>query len=423
MAFISRNFQSGITEAFSDRNFRIYSVGSITSWITFFIQLIAVNWYAWEITQSTAWLAIITLMDILPTILFMPFCGALADRYDRLKIWKISNFLLLSQAVLIAYLAWIDQLPIITLAALVFIHGIFVALTVPAMNSMLPRFIAKEKLTSAIAVNASYTQFAVFVGPALAGFLIANFDIAIAFGINAFGYMVLLLVIYTLKTPEDFTSPTKSEKSIMADIQDGFSYIFKHPQFMPIVILMLLGDFLMSAVYYMTPAFSDQLLEAGVIGVSAILAARGIGATITALWLAHGGEALIIPHRIIWAFLISMIALVIMYLFPNLYIAIAMSVIMGLAGEFRRTLSYSYIQVEVIEEQRGRVMGSLFMLGQCAGGIGTYIVGAIAVNYGLIIPTLLAAAFCFAIWLILFIRRPITSKDGSIPQAHSLQDR
>ena len=43
----------GIGEAFAERNFRIYSIGSITSWITYFVQAIAFSWATWEITRST----------------------------------------------------------------------------------------------------------------------------------------------------------------------------------------------------------------------------------------------------------------------------------------------------------------------------------------------------------------------------------
>ncbi|MFX8410456.1 hypothetical protein ABTL60_19495, partial [Acinetobacter baumannii] len=49
----------GIGEAFADRNFRIYSVGSITSWITYYIQDIAFSWVTWEVTHSTVWLAVV----------------------------------------------------------------------------------------------------------------------------------------------------------------------------------------------------------------------------------------------------------------------------------------------------------------------------------------------------------------------------
>ena len=62
----------GIGDALADRNFRIFSIGSITSWICFFVQVVAVSWTAWELTHSTTWLAIIALLDIAPNVLLVP---------------------------------------------------------------------------------------------------------------------------------------------------------------------------------------------------------------------------------------------------------------------------------------------------------------------------------------------------------------
>ncbi len=76
----------GIGEAFSDRNFRIYSIGSVTSWITYFVQTITFSWVTWDATHSTTWLAIVSAATSVTTILFLPLGGVLADRHDRLRI-------------------------------------------------------------------------------------------------------------------------------------------------------------------------------------------------------------------------------------------------------------------------------------------------------------------------------------------------
>ena len=135
----------GIGRAFADRNFRIYSLGAIGSWISFFVQFIAVAWLTWELTKSTTWLAAMALLDIVPSVLLMPFAGALADRHDRHTIMLVTSFLLLIQAAAMAVLAWMNMLTIWPLAALVFLHGIFICFMVPAMYGTLPRFDLKAR--------------------------------------------------------------------------------------------------------------------------------------------------------------------------------------------------------------------------------------------------------------------------------------
>ncbi len=80
----------GIAEAFGDRNFRLYSIGSIVSWLSFFVQAVAVSWTAWDLTHSTAWLAIVALADATVNIVLMPIGGVLADRGDRLRMLFLS---------------------------------------------------------------------------------------------------------------------------------------------------------------------------------------------------------------------------------------------------------------------------------------------------------------------------------------------
>src|SRR5260370_26243003 len=82
----------GIADAFEDRNFRLYSVGAIVSWLSFFVQAVAVSWTAWELTHSTRWLAIVAVLDAAPKIVLMPIGGGVAHRYAPFRLLFISYF-------------------------------------------------------------------------------------------------------------------------------------------------------------------------------------------------------------------------------------------------------------------------------------------------------------------------------------------
>ncbi len=252
----------GIGNAFSDYNFRIYSIGAIATWIGFFVQLVAVSWHAWELTHSTSWLAIIALLDIVP-----------------------------------------------------------------------------------------------------------------------------------------------NTESIYMDIKAGVSYIFNHKGISSILIILLVGDALAASIFYMAPAFSEQILGLGVVGVSIILASKGMGAAIAAFWIAYDGEKMATVERMLWGFLFFIIAVFVIFLFRNLYITIIAFVILGMAAETYHTIMTAIVQLSVLEQQRGRVMGTLFMFAQFASGIGTYLIGYYALKHGLVKPTLVVATICFFVWLIYFINR------------------
>ena len=170
-------------------------------------------------------------------------------------------------------------------------------------------------------------------------------------------------------------------------------------------MLALVGDALMAGVYRMAPAYAEQFLGMGVEGMSLVLSSIGIGAVIAALYLAWGGARVATVQRVIWSFLINACAVGILYLYSNLTIAIATCLIIGLASEIRTTASYSLIQLNVSEVQRGRVMGNMFLLAQLARGVGTYVIGVSASSHGLTLPMLAAVSISIVVWLVFYLRR------------------
>jgi MFS family permease len=395
----------GIGEAFSDRNFRIYSIGSIVSWLSFFVQMVAVSWTAWALTHSTTWLAIVALADIAPNIAFVPLGGVLADRVDRFQIVVATHILALFQSLALAILASTDRLTILPLVILAFLHGLIHSFSMPGLFGMLPRFVAREQLSSAIAVNAAYTQFAIFAGPALAGWIIVHYGAATAFATNVFGYFFYLCTIAFLRTPSDFKRPARSGRSFLGDFLDGVSYIAGHRGISALLLLMLMGDALSASTIQMLPAYADKILGMGVDGVSTLFSAAGFGATLAALWLAHGGAARASPQRVLWAFLAFVFAIICLALFASLIPAVLAMVAFGISGEIRRTGTVSILQVAVSDDQRGRVMSTQFLMQRIAGGAGVSLIGAVAEHHGLRAPTLIAACVALVAWGAAFANR------------------
>lgn len=395
----------GIGEAFADRNFRIYSIGSVGSWTSYFVQIVTVGWLTWELTESTQWLAIMALLDIVPNVVLMPFAGALADRYDRHKILIFTSILCMVQASVLAVIGWQGALTIWWLAALVLIHGIIISFMVPAMYGTIPRFVARGRVAAAIAVSATYRQLAVFLGPAFAGWIILEFGTTLAFVVNAIGYLLLIIAFLCLKTPPDFRQPPRSSRTVFGDIVDGIAYIRSTPTLMPLLLISLVADALAGGFFHMMPAYADTVLDRGVTGLSMMLSMMGLGAIGAALWLAHGGSDAARTDRILWAFLIATLALAVLVMTTNLYVAAVLAAIMGFAYETRKTSAFTIIQLAVDEGQRGRVTGTVFMISQLAAAIGTYLIGAYAVSSGVRMPILIGVAVSLCIWVAFYLHR------------------
>lgn len=389
----------GIGEAFADRNFRIYSIGSVISWITYFIQTIAFSWAAWEATRSTTWLAVITLLTVLATVLFIPLGGVLADRNDRFRMAMAAYACDAVKTLALTLLAFTGNLTLPVLCVSAFLHGLIHSFSIPASYGMMPRFVAPERLAAAIGVSAAYTQFAVFLGPAIAGWILVHWGIAIAFATNVAGYAIYFATAALLKTPPGYRQARAEPKSIRHDLFEGARYIFGHKGLSALLWLVLAGDAVSMAVYQMMPAYSALILSMGAGGVSTLFGAAGVGATLSALWLAHGGIRRATPDNVLWAVSGIAASIVLLSAASSLWVAVAAMLLFGFSGETRRTATASIMQGSVDDAQRGRVMSTLFLFNQIAGGLGTVTVGLVAQDAGLRLPMAIAAVLLGIIWL------------------------
>ncbi|RBP05036.1 putative MFS family arabinose efflux permease [Roseiarcus fermentans] len=395
----------GIGEAFADRNFRIYSIGSVTSWITYFVQEIAFSWTAWEVTKSTAWLAVVAGLTTLATILFIPVGGVFADRYDRFTMVRIAYGFDLVKAMILAILAATNSITLSIICAAAFAHGLIHSFSIPASYGMMPRFVAKDRLASCIAVSAAYTQFAVFAGPALAGWLLVHWGIAVAFLTNVLGYILYFVTTLFLVTPDGYQQDRAPRQSIRQDILVGISYVASHRGLSALLLLILAGDSVSSALYRLMPAYSSTVLAGGAGTMSALYGAAGLGATLAALWLAHGGAAGATPGRVLWALLGLAVSALLLAGSITLAMALLAMLLFGFSQETRRTGTVSIMQASVQDSQRGRVLSSLFLFTQVAGGLGTIIVGTSAQATGLRLPMLVSGLLVAVVWFITFGRR------------------
>ncbi len=385
----------GIADAFADRNFRIYSIGSVVSWLSFFVQSVAVAWTAWDLTHSTQWLAIVALADAIPNIILMPIGGVVADRVDRFRILLIAYVVATLQAALLAGLAFSGHLTIGLLTVLAALHGTAHAFSIPAAYGLLPRFVDRSRIPSAIGVAAAYTQLGIFAGPALAGWVIQNFGTAVAFATNVAGYGIFFLCAALLKTPDGYRQPRAAAKSFFADMVDGLRAILGNRGILGILALMLFGDMISAALRQMSPAFSAEDLGAGVEGLATLLACGGIGATLSALWLAQGGAHRSSPQNIIGSFLGFLLAATGMMLSKSLTMASIAMIGVGCAFEIFKTGTLALLQISVPDSIRGRVMSTQFLLLRLAG----------ADTFGIRLPILFIAAIALIVWAATFAQR------------------
>lgn len=160
---------------FRDRNFSWLAAGALISMVGDQFTLIALPWLVLKMTGDPLVLGTVLAVTSIPRALFILVGGALVDRHSPkrvLMLTKCVNTVLLG---VLAALVFANRLSLPLVYALAFGIGLSTAFSIPAATSMMPHVVAREQLQRANSMMMGMRQLSFFIGPLLAGGLIALF--------------------------------------------------------------------------------------------------------------------------------------------------------------------------------------------------------------------------------------------------------
>src|SRR5665213_1881803 len=134
-------------------NFGIYTVGSAVSLVGLWMQRIAVGWLTWQLTESGFWLGVVAFTDFFPVLMIGAFAGAAADRWDQLRMMKVTQSLSLLQSVALFALTVTGHMTLGLLLTLSTFQGIVTAFNQPARLALVPSLVAQADIAAAVAIN------------------------------------------------------------------------------------------------------------------------------------------------------------------------------------------------------------------------------------------------------------------------------
>ena len=144
------------------------------SWTGSWIEAAAFGYVVLLLGGSAATLGLIGFLNTIPNLVLALPAGALADRFDRRKVLFVFQGANMGVAIALALLWATGELNVFLMGVLAFLGGSFGTLSFPAFQAMLASTVPEEDLESAVALNSLSLQLARFVGPAIAGVLLAR---------------------------------------------------------------------------------------------------------------------------------------------------------------------------------------------------------------------------------------------------------
>jgi MFS family permease len=359
-------------------NFRLFIATQVFSYTGGWVQRIAQDWLVLSLTGSATAVGITVALQFLPSLLFSPYGGVIADRYPKRRIMVCTAASFATLAGLLAVLTMTGHVQVGQVFVLAFLTGTVIAVDNPTRQSFVTELVPQAHMRSAIGLNSSIFQLGALVGPAVSGLLISAFGPGFSFAINAISFMPPLVALLLMRTAELHVPEVRSPGSVR--LRETFGYVRRRPTILwPIVLAGCFSFFTMNLAVTLA-AYARTVAASGAGGYGLLTSTVAIGALAGALLAARRPPTRL---RILAA---TAALLAVLELSAGLaHAAAAFSLLLvgiGLCTVTLFTSVNSTVQLDTHRAMRGRVMGVYLLVFMGAGALGGPVVGYIDQHLG-----------------------------------------
>ena len=376
--------------AFQSRNFRLYFVGQLISLVGTWMQHIAMVWLAYRLTDSAAVLGLVGFASQVPILLFSIPAGVWNDRLDRRKLLLLTQFLSMLQALIMFTLTITDSVTPMLIIALAFMLGCINAVDLPARQAFIAQMVPdKLDLPNAIGLNSFLMNGSRFIGPALAGLIVASAGEAACFLINGLSYLGVIAALAAIRPAPRLPHAVQSAWSAL---RAGIDHAIAHPRIRLTLLLVAGFSFFVSPYVVMMPVFARDLFQGDARTYGFLVGTAGLGSVCAAMLLAwRGGKraAVGLDRMVGRTALTGGLALASLAFVPSIHLAYPLLMVLGFSVVLTAAGSNTLIQIDVEEEYRGRVMAIFSTAFLGIAPLGSLMVGTLSEVQG-VRPTLFA---------------------------------
>jgi len=388
------------------RNLAIYLSGQAISLVGTWLQVTAQGWLVWELSRSAAALGIATALATLPLLVFVPFTGTIADRYDRRKLLISTQTTAMVLAFILAFLVQTHLVRLWHVYLLALILGVVTALDFPAQQAFIGDLSGLEWVRQAVNLNAIILQVSRILGPAIAGTVITTLGIASSFWLNGLSFAAVIASLVAVRANQSRRSTSGRP---LRDLLDSLRFVRTQSRLLDLFALVLLSSFFGLGIINIMPAFASVVLHGGARELSGLLAASGGGALVSVVivipflnTLRRAGVALALTAIWMGAWF------AVMSHSTTLVAALLTIFLASIGGPAVTVVAMGLAQIMSPADMRGRIVGLLIMVGFGIQPIASLWIGYLAQWLGVPLAIMLNG-FCLMAGavLILLTRREL----------------
>ena len=166
----SKEFLIHVLQPLRHKNYALFGSSDFIASIGQFVREIALYWLAYEITGSAMALGILALCEATPRLVLSVLGGVIVDRYDRLRLLTVIQFLCAVPVFAMVVLYFLGVLRFWHIAVLETLLSIIRSMNPTAGQSLLQDLVPQDELMNTVALYSLGFNFARIVGPSLGVF-------------------------------------------------------------------------------------------------------------------------------------------------------------------------------------------------------------------------------------------------------------
>lgn len=370
--------RSAAPSLLQSRNVRLRVIGGLISVLGDQFYLIALPWLVLQLTGNAFEVGTVLALAGVPRALLMLVGGAFTDRFSPRRVMLYSNYLRAAVVGLMAGLVVTGSVQVWMLYAMALSFGTVDAFFYPAAQAILPKIVAREQLQAGNALLMGSTQVATFVGPVVAGAMIAVLDggqsaraaadslgIGVAFAVDSLGFVVSALTLGLMRIEVESArgaEPRRGGGTVQA-IREGLGFAWSDPALRVFVVMSAAVNVLITGPFAVgVPVLANSRFVEGAAAFGIIMSAMG-GGSLVGIVLA--GTLPRLPEKRFAPAMLAATALIgvgeaLVGLSQTALAAAASALLMGVAAGYITVTFMTWIQRRTAEALHGRMM-SLMM--------------------------------------------------------------
>ncbi|MFE4965861.1 MFS transporter [Streptomyces sp. NPDC056660] len=397
---------TGVFAALRVRDYRIYWSTGLVSNIGSAMQGVALDWFVLTLTHSGTALGWVAGLQFAPVLLFGLWGGVIADRYDRRTLLLWTQTLYAVQALLLTVIVFSGHAALWLLYVLSFALGCVFTVENPARLSFVTELVGRALIPKAAGLNILSLNAARLIGPAIAGVLIGAIGTGWVFALNAVSFTAVLAGLLSIR-PRTRETRAVARPPWTGAGAEGLRYVAARPELVGVfTIFGLVATFAVNFPTTLT-LFAGRVFDVGSRGLGLMNTALAVG-TVAGTVAATRGVSPRVRTVVVGALLFGGFE-ALAAVTPTYPAFLALLLPAGFTLMTLNTAVSAFVQSEVSDAMRGRVMAVYTVISMGGSPVGAPVIGWISqragVRWGLGVGAAAAvlAALGVALWL---ARRP-----------------